>query len=67
MNYPRRFYRRTKTGKSLNVTENNIGVCRWCGTHFIRRKYDDFCTDNCFMWSKEAGEMLGFNRTTTGK
>jgi hypothetical protein len=47
MTLPRRFYRRTKNGKTLKYPENSVRPCRWCGTYFIINEgREDFCCKN---------------------
>jgi hypothetical protein len=56
--YPRRFYRRTKSGRALKYPENTIASCRWCGTYFIEYPHKkDYCSKKCKSLVENMGEV----------
>jgi len=61
-NFPKRFYRKTKTGRVLKYPDKDVAFCRWCGTAFVKAKYKDFCADYCYNMSEQLPNLLSFNR-----
>lgn len=58
MPYPRRYYKRTKTGKVLKFAEKDIKSCRWCGTMFVVDTQKDFCSKWCITVSDAYGDVV---------